>query len=85
MADIDGVDEGVAHQATDQADDAIGGQHPRGGIGVARHLGALDIVNRLDEVVDAEGDGGDQYDAEELEAAEDMVDRRQRDGWPWRR
>ena len=45
---------------------------------VARGLGALDVVHRLDEVVDAERDRGDEDDAEELEAAEDVVDRRER-------
>ena len=80
MADIDGVDERVAQQAADQADDAVGGQHARGREGVAGRRGALDVVHRLDEVVDAERDRGDQDDAEELEAAEDVADGRQRDG-----
>ena len=79
MADIDGVDEGVAHQAADQADDAVGGQHRVVGKRVAGRRGALDIVHRLDEVVDAERDGGDQDDADELEAAKDVIDRRHRD------
>ena len=38
MADIDRVDERVAHQAADQADDAVGGQHARGRIGDRRRL-----------------------------------------------
>ena len=80
MADIDRVDERVAHQAADQADDAVGGEHPRGRIMIARGFRAFDIVHRLDQVVDAERDGGDQDDAEEFEAGEDMVDRRQRHG-----
>ncbi len=68
MADIDRVDERVAHQATDQADDAVGGQHARGGIVIARRFRALDIVHRLDQVVDAEGNGCHQDDAKEFEA-----------------
>ena len=69
MADVDGVDERIAHQAADQADDAVGGQHARGREAVAGHRRALDVVHRLDQVVDAEGNRGDQDDAEELEAA----------------
>ena len=78
MADIDRVDEGIAHQAADQADDAVGGQHARGRIFVAGGRGAFDVVHRLDEIVDAERDRGDQDDAEELEAREHLADRRQR-------
>ena len=74
MADVDRVDEGVAHQAADQADHAVGGEHLRGGERVAGGFRALDVVHRLDEVVDAERDGGDQDDAEELEAGEHLVD-----------
>ncbi len=36
MADIDRVDDRVVHQAADQADDAIGGENARGGIGRRR-------------------------------------------------
>ena len=78
MADIDRVDEGIAEQAADQADDAVRGQHLRGGKRIARRRGALDVVHRLDEIVDAEGNRGDQDDAEELEAGKDVADRRQR-------
>ena len=56
MADIDGVDEGIAHQAADQADDAVGGQHARGRVFVAGRFRAFDIVHGLDEVIDAERD-----------------------------
>ena len=80
MADVDGVDEGVAHQAADERDDAVGGEHAGGGEVVARGLGALDVVERLDQIVDAEGDRGDQDHAEVFEAREDMVDRRNRQG-----
>ena len=79
MADVDRVDERVAHQAADQADHAVGGQHARGREAVAGGRGALDVVHRLDEVVDAERDRGDQDDAEELEAAEDVADGRDRE------
>ncbi len=79
MADIDRVDERVAHQAADQADDAVGGQHARGREGIAGGRGALDIVHRLDEIVDAERDRGDQNDAEIFEAVEDMADGRDRE------
>ena len=78
MADIDRVDEGVAHQAADQADDAVGGQHPGGRIFVAGGLGAFDIVHRLDQIVDAERDRRHQDDAEEFEAGEYLADRRDR-------
>ena len=69
MADVDGVDERVAHQAADQADDAVGGQHARGREAVAGDRRALDVVDRFDQIVDAERNRGDQDDAEELEAA----------------
>ncbi len=78
MADIDRVDEGVAHQAADQADDAVGGQNARGRIGVAGGLGAFDVIHRLDQIVDAERDSGDQDDAEEFEARKYLIDRRYR-------
>ena len=45
------------------------------GIRVAGGRRALHVVHRLDQIVDAEGDGGDQDDAEELEAGEHLVDR----------
>jgi hypothetical protein len=76
MADIDGVDERIAHQTSDQADDAVGGQHACRRKGIARGRGALDIVHRLDEVVDAEGNRRHQDDADELKAAKDVADRR---------
>ena len=79
MADIDGVDERIAEQAADQADDAVGGQHPRGREGIAGGRGALDVVHRLDQIIDAERDRGDQDDAEILEAGEDVADRRDRE------
>src|SRR3984957_4602230 len=78
MADIDGVDERVAEQAADEADDAGGSQHLRRRKRIAGGRRALDIVHRFDEIVDAEGNRGDQDDAEEFEAREHMVDRRQR-------
>ena len=40
--------------------------------------GALDVVHRLDEIVDAERNRGDQDDAEVLEAAEHVPDFRHR-------
>lgn len=67
MADIDGVDEGIAHQAANQADDPVGGEHARGRIFVAGGLRALDIVHGLDEIIDAERNGGNQNDPEEFE------------------
>ena len=78
MADIDRVDERVAHQAADQADDAVGGQHLRGRIVVARRFRALDVVHRLDEIVDTERDRGHEDDAEKLKAREHVADRRDR-------
>src|SRR5208282_2306503 len=76
MADVDGVDERIAHEATDQADDPVGREHLGRGKRVARRRGALDVVHRLDEIVDAEGNRGDQDHAEELEAGKDVTDRR---------
>ena len=78
MADVDRVDERIAHQAADQADDAVGGQHARGRIAVAGRRRAFDVVHGLDQIVDAERDRGDQDDAEELEAGEHVADRRDR-------
>ncbi|MET3250444.1 hypothetical protein ABIA29_000688 [Bradyrhizobium japonicum] len=78
MTDIDGVDEGIAHQAADQADDAVGSEHARGRIFVAGGFRALDIVHGLDEVIDTERNGGDEDDAEEFEAGEDVDHRRDR-------
>jgi len=77
MADIDRVDERVAHQAADQADDAVGGQHAGGRELVTGRRRALDVVHRLDEVVDAERDRGDEDDADVLEATEHVIDRGQ--------
>src|SRR5438270_189354 len=79
MADIDGVDEGVAEEAADQADDAVGGQHLGGRKGIPGRRRALDIVHGLDEVIDAEGNRRNQDDPEELESREDVVDGRKRD------
>ena len=78
MADINRVDEGVAHQAADQADDAVGGQHACGRIFVAGGFRALDVVHGFDEVVDAERDCRHQDDAKELEAGEHLTDGRDR-------
>ena len=72
MADIDRVDERVAHQAADQADHAVGGQHARRRIGIAGGFGALDVVHRLDQIVDAERYRRDQDDAEIFESREKM-------------
>src|ERR1700687_6255128 len=70
MADRDGVDERISHQAADQADDAVGCQYPRGRIFIARGLGAFDVVHGLDQIVDAERNRRHQDDAEEFEARE---------------
>ena len=60
MSDVDGVDERIAHHAADQADDAVGGQHARGREAVAGDRGALDVVDRFDQIVDAERNRGDE-------------------------
>src|SRR5208283_2967095 len=73
MADIDRVDERIAHQATDQADDTISGEHARRRIGITGGLRALDIVHGFDEVVDAERYRGHEDDAEILKAREDVI------------
>ena len=76
MADIDGVDERVAHQRADAAEHAVGGQHARRWISVAGGFGAFHVVHGLDQIIDAEGNGGDQNGADELEAAEGVPARR---------
>ena len=48
------------------------------GKAVARDRRALDVVDRFDQVVDAEGNRGDQDDAEKLEAGEHVVEGRNR-------
>ena len=78
MTDIDRVDERIAHQTTDQTDDAVGGEHTSGGIGVARRLRALHIVHGLDQIVDAERDRGHEDHAEIFEAGEHVIDGRDR-------
>ena len=78
MADIDRVDEWIAHEAADQAHHAVRRQHPRGRERIARGRGALHVVHRLDEIVDAEWDRGDEDDAQKLEAGEHVVHCRQR-------
>jgi hypothetical protein len=80
MADVDGIDERIAHQTADQADDTVRGQHLGGRERIAGGLGALHVVHRFHEVVDAERDGRHKDDAEELEAREDLVVRRERHG-----
>ena len=69
---------GIAHHRPDQADDAVGGQHACGRKTVAGHRGALHVVDRLDQVVDAEGNRRHQNDAEELEAGKHVAERRDR-------
>jgi len=75
MADIQHrVDERIAHQAADQADNAIGASSTRV-VGYSINARGTRrfhwyIVHRLHEIVDAEGDGGDEDDAEEFEAGE---------------
>ena len=82
MPDVDRVDVGVAHQAADQAHDAVGGENARRRILVAGGRGADDVVHRLDEIVDAEGDGGDEDGLEEgpVQPAEHQADGRMGNG-----
>src|ERR1017187_6948305 len=80
MTDVDGVDERIAHQAADQTDDAICGEDARGRVLVARGASAHYVIHRFDEVVDPEGDRGDEDDADELKAAEDVTQGGRRDG-----
>ena len=67
MANIDRVDERIAEEATDQAYDTVGRQHLGRWKRVASRRGALDVVHRLDEIIDAERNRRDQYDSDELE------------------
>ena len=69
---------GIAHQASDQAHDAVGGEDARGRIAVAGSRRAFHVVHRLDEIVDPERDRGDQDQSQEIEAGEHMTERRQR-------
>ena len=78
MADIDRVDEGIAHQAADQADDAVRGQHLRGREVVAGGFRALHVVHGFDQIVDAERNRGDEDDAEEFETREHVAECRYR-------
>ena len=82
MADIDGVDVRIAHQAADEADHAVGREHARGRVFVAGRGGAHDVVHRFDEIVDAEGNRGDEDDAQggPIQPAEDEAEDRARHG-----
>ena len=66
MADIDGVDEGIADQTADEADDPVRRQNPRGWKVIARGRRALNVVERFDEIIDAERNRGDENDAEDI-------------------
>ena len=78
MADVDGVDEGVAHETADQADDAVGREDAGGRKRISGGGGALDVVQSLDQIVDAERNGRHEDDPEIFEPGEGMGDRRQR-------
>ena len=78
MADVNGVDERIAHQTADQADHTVGGQDAGRGEAVARDGRALDVVHRLDEVVDTERNRGDENDAKEFKSREHHAERGQR-------
>jgi hypothetical protein len=73
MADVDRIDEWVAHQTADQAHDTVGREHAGRGVGVARCLRALHIFHGSDQIIDAEGNRSHQDDAEELEAGKNSV------------
>ena len=74
MADINRIDIRVAHQAADQADNAIGGEHARGGVAIARDGSADDVVHRFDQIVNAERNRGDQNHAEIAETMKNVTD-----------
>ena len=76
MADVNGVDEGIAHQAADQAYHPVGGENAGGGIGISSHFRTLHIVDRFHQIINAEGNGGDQQDAEEFKSTEDVIEGR---------
>jgi len=57
MAFHHGIDEGIAHQATNKANHPIGSQDPRGWEAVACDGCTFHVVNRLDQIVDAKGNG----------------------------
>src|SRR5258708_5450705 len=77
MPDVDRENERVAHQAAKQTDHAIGREHARGGKTVAGDGGALDVVDGLDKIVEAEGDRGDEEHTEKLKTGKHVADRRQ--------
>jgi hypothetical protein len=78
MTDIDRVDERVSHQAADEADDTVGGEHAGGRIGVTGRLGALHVVHGLDQVVNPERDRSHEDHAKEFEAGGHVADGRDR-------
>jgi hypothetical protein len=69
---------GIAHETTDQADHAVGRQHARSRIAVARDGRAFHIIERLDQIVDAEWNRGHEDHAEKLKTGEHVIDCRQR-------
>src|ERR1700722_13947944 len=73
---VDGVDERIAEQTADQADHPVGSQHLGRRKRVASRRCALDVVHRLDEIIDAEWNRGDQDDSNELEARKHGIDSR---------
>ena len=78
MADIDGVDEGIAEQTTNEADHAVRRQHLRRRERIARRRRALDVIHRFDEIVDAERNRRDEDHAQIFETGEHVADGGQR-------
>ena len=82
MSDVDRQIERVSHQASDSADDAVGGEDASCRKAVAGCRRAFHIVHRLDQIVDAERDRRDEDDAEKLEAGEGVIERGDRQTEP---
>ena len=72
VADVDRIDVRIAHHAADQADNAVGGEHARGRITIARRRGADDVVHRFNQIINSKWNGGDENCGEQfpIEAAE---------------
>src|SRR6185436_18057754 len=56
VANVNSKDERVPHQAADQADETVSGQHARSGEAVSSSCRAFDVVDRFHQIVYAEWD-----------------------------
>src|SRR5580658_5583723 len=82
MTNVDRVNEGISHQATDQAHHAISGQNSSSGKTIAGHGGTLDVIHGLNQIVDAERNRRHQDHPKKLKTGEHMAYRRDGDRKP---